>query len=1075
MSGWIERLKGRARAFVPRRGTTAQIRSSNKMIDHELLLDTDKLALVIAKPSANKTVTMEREGYLHGQELPLLASLLKPMTLVRDPQTGWQWFDVNEAPAALEQAMQELEGDVESVVDGMATLQQQQETLETSLRSEQQSLAQGLADNAQQIEANRMEAETLGRKQQQHSGAIDKNTQDIASVRDDLEQTTNADRARLDSAEQNIGQLQTGQQALSGGLTEVQNTIEGFAFFGIEHDPQASSEERYASAKAVNSVWQFVQQLSSLLQSDNASLDTLQELVDYVEVNRSTLENLSIASIAGLQSALEGKMAVGATLNMQQIDGLLAALQSKRDTGTAIAQDEVTGLVAALQSKRDKSELLQISDVEGLYEALVAASGGGDGTSVLLPLPMNQVDGLMDVLAGLMKKTDPIAPERVTGLAEALADKLSKGAEIAMAKVTGLTEELAKYRTKDAKILLSEIDGFMEAFRQKASKSDLEQGLVAKRDKGDIPQNEVTGLVEALEGKRNAGAVPLSDVSGLGDALAGKRDKGEVLISEVSGLSAALGSKRGKSDKIPLADVEQLPQQLEQVNNKTEGNANLIGAITSELEALKKKESEIPLYSSLALHSHAGPTDSRSGYRDSDNKYAIHSTSLIVDVGQMDQGEWLKKSQYCHRSQLVMRQSTANGSGASAPLGELEPKALFGSMPVAEPYQLYNITNTTRNFKVVHDVKSGHSYYVTHTYKRGDSAFKYLVYFRVETEWRDNGYVPTSSAYAEQYYFKRPTSLRHIELGSDLSETCNLSARPDDVFMVCFDGILLVFGKANASRQDWNMAAFNLATGEVVSFIESVQGFFHYTHISAINDTFVVDQYGNSINYRNGQHNSIKSTGRVRYGWFEPNTNIITSIDWPASGTDRPTFIREEINPANCSVTELSRHQGSNRYDSKTSLSVVGFTRVSNYFFVTYRYYQNNTYTTDTALVDATSFQHLRPVANFPSSSLGMTTIWQEEDDERVVAVIAGIAGTNAMALVEIDKGNMNPLRMQDVWPFDRPSSAFRSNHYGELFLDVSKGLIGVHYSDRSRMYLYNIALGLNAPSGSGYWLTRIK
>ncbi|MGE4399389.1 MAG: hypothetical protein AB7D29_07700 [Campylobacterales bacterium] len=48
-----------------------------------------------------------------------------------------------------------------------------------------------------------------------------------------------------------------------------------------------------------------------LLGSDNVNLDTLQEIVDFIELNRATLETLGISNIAGLQNALDAKAAAG--------------------------------------------------------------------------------------------------------------------------------------------------------------------------------------------------------------------------------------------------------------------------------------------------------------------------------------------------------------------------------------------------------------------------------------------------------------------------------------------------------------------------------------------------------------------------------------------------------------------------------------------------------------------------------------------------------------------------------------------------------------------------------------------
>lgn len=52
----------------------------------------------------------------------------------------------------------------------------------------------------------------------------------------------------------------------------------------------------------------FVDNINTLLSSDDTTLDTLQEIVDFVELNKSNLDNLTIASIAGLQALLNTKL-----------------------------------------------------------------------------------------------------------------------------------------------------------------------------------------------------------------------------------------------------------------------------------------------------------------------------------------------------------------------------------------------------------------------------------------------------------------------------------------------------------------------------------------------------------------------------------------------------------------------------------------------------------------------------------------------------------------------------------------------------------------------------------------------
>ena len=52
----------------------------------------------------------------------------------------------------------------------------------------------------------------------------------------------------------------------------------------------------------------LIDNIETLLNSDNINLDTLQEIVDFIELNRATLDALGISNIAGLQNALDAKV-----------------------------------------------------------------------------------------------------------------------------------------------------------------------------------------------------------------------------------------------------------------------------------------------------------------------------------------------------------------------------------------------------------------------------------------------------------------------------------------------------------------------------------------------------------------------------------------------------------------------------------------------------------------------------------------------------------------------------------------------------------------------------------------------
>lgn len=111
----------------------------------------------------------------------------------------------------------------------------------------------------------------------------------------------------------------------------------------------------------------LVDTIDSLLQSDDAALDELQEIVDFIKLNRSDLNALSIASIAGLSSALAGKQPLAAVLTgttssfttalKNKLDGVEAGatandtdinLKNRANHSGEQAQSTITGLITAL-------------------------------------------------------------------------------------------------------------------------------------------------------------------------------------------------------------------------------------------------------------------------------------------------------------------------------------------------------------------------------------------------------------------------------------------------------------------------------------------------------------------------------------------------------------------------------------------------------------------------------------------------------------------------------------------------------------------------------------------------------
>jgi len=84
----------------------------------------------------------------------------------------------------------------------------------------------------------------------------------------------------------------------------------------------------------------LIDAINTLLLSDNVDLDSLQEVVDFIEANRESLNSLSISSISGLQAALNLKQNAEAGKGLSEED-FTTVLKTKLEGITASADPNV--------------------------------------------------------------------------------------------------------------------------------------------------------------------------------------------------------------------------------------------------------------------------------------------------------------------------------------------------------------------------------------------------------------------------------------------------------------------------------------------------------------------------------------------------------------------------------------------------------------------------------------------------------------------------------------------------------------------------------------------------------------
>ncbi len=98
----------------------------------------------------------------------------------------------------------------------------------------------------------------------------------------------------------------------------------------LREDLDSDSTELGLSLKGAKSLKGLIDEILSLLNSDDVNLDELQEVVDYIKANREDLQNLSIENIAGLVNAL-GLKANDADLHVVAKSGSFNDLENRPD------------------------------------------------------------------------------------------------------------------------------------------------------------------------------------------------------------------------------------------------------------------------------------------------------------------------------------------------------------------------------------------------------------------------------------------------------------------------------------------------------------------------------------------------------------------------------------------------------------------------------------------------------------------------------------------------------------------------------------------------------------------------
>lgn len=222
----------------------------------------------------------------------------------------------------------------------------------------------------------------------------------------------------------NLGEAVTQDQILAWDNKETTLGAQGKADASLVSAKEYTDQELVAVKAAIS-------ELEGILASEDVDLDELQEIVDFIKLNRSDLDSLTIASIAGLDdalglkadvTALEDKVDSATLTSALELKADVSALEDKADISALEDMVDSATLSAALEDKADVSALELKADVSALEDKVETATL----TAALeLKADVSALEDKVDVSALELKADVSALEDKVDSatLTSALADK----------------------------------------------------------------------------------------------------------------------------------------------------------------------------------------------------------------------------------------------------------------------------------------------------------------------------------------------------------------------------------------------------------------------------------------------------------------------------------------------------------------------------------------------------------------------------------------------------------------------------------------------------------------------------
>lgn len=246
--------------------------------------------------------------------------------------------------------------------------------------------------------------------------------------------------------------------------------------------------------------------IDTIMGSNDINLDTLQEVVDYIKLNKQTLEALSISSIAGLQAALNAKLDADQVLTPVPANAVFTDTVYVKPASEPISY--ISGLLAALDSKALAANLLTPVPLNAVFTDTVY-----DDTPVVSHIAAT--DNPHSVTAaqvglGSVDNTSDIDKPVSTAQSSAINSRIARADIVNNTTSTSTTKVLSANQGKVLKDYIVSINSVLDTTIS---------GLDTLQEIGDA--------IQALGG--NVDNLAITDIDGLVAALNGKVDDSQVL------------------------------------------------------------------------------------------------------------------------------------------------------------------------------------------------------------------------------------------------------------------------------------------------------------------------------------------------------------------------------------------------------------------------------------------------------------------------------------------------------------------------------------------------------------------